>query len=216
MAQIEELIKDAKAQRSILMSFCVSITFFERELLDALQQNGAGQVAVFIGEGDYVSSLADFSQSAGLRYRICPIRLNGPHQAFHPKLYFSASHDKLELVVASANLTPSGFRSNLEIVDRLALSVDKHSDARAFRQYGEMLRSLVSLDPTLPFSATQALHGAADEILKRLSDQVDESGPNFLHSIDEPLFPQLAGLVEPEASERLCPFRRSLIRRARL
>jgi hypothetical protein len=199
MVQIEELIKQAKAQRSILMSFCASITFFERELLDAIQQNGAGQVTIFIGEADYVSSLADFSQSAGIRYRICPIRLNDPHQAFHPKLYFSASHDKMDLVVASANLTPSGFRSNLEIVDRLAFSADEHSDARAFRQYGNMLSSLVSLDPTLPSSAAQALNGAADEISKRLSDQVDESGPHFLHSVDEPLLNQLASLVNPEA-----------------
>jgi len=42
-----------------------------------------------------------------------------------------------------------------------------------------MLSSLVSLDPTLPSSAAQALNGAADEISKRLSDQVDESGPHF-------------------------------------
>jgi hypothetical protein len=52
-----------------------------------------------------------------------------PLANFHPKLYLLSSPLRTELLVASANLTPSGFESNPEIVDRLVISAGERDNA---------------------------------------------------------------------------------------
>ena len=105
--------------------------------------------------------------------------------------------------MASANLTPSGFRSNLEVVDQLCLSDADRSDARAFAQYGQMLRSVVALDSQLSPAVVQILEKSADEIVKRVGEPENDEGPHFLHTIDKPLLSQLATIVKPQTIDEI-------------
>jgi hypothetical protein len=203
VVKLEELIESAKAESSLLMSYCASLPFFEQNILDHLQRAGAGRVTILLDEEDYHASLSDFVTSAGIRYRIQPIRLAHPNANFHPKLYFLVTPTTARLLVASANLTPSGFRSNLEVVDQLSLSDAERSDARAFAQYGEMLRSIVKLDSQLPPAVVQILEKSAADILKRVGDVGNDRGPQFLHSIDKPLLSQLAAIVKPPTIDEI-------------
>jgi hypothetical protein len=122
MVELENQIKSVKAERSLLMSYCTSLSFFEREILPHLQQAGAGRVTMLIDENEYQESFVDFATGVGVRYRLCPVRLPISAKRFHPKLYLLMTPKMAKLLVASANLTPSGIRGNAEIVDQLTLS----------------------------------------------------------------------------------------------
>src|SRR5260370_18375142 len=104
------------------MSYCVGLPFFEQDVLPHLQETGEGRVSVLSSEGEYENSFSDFVTGDGIRYRFNPIRLPNQNSIFHPKLYLQFNSKEARLLVASANLTPSGFRANLEIVDELNLS----------------------------------------------------------------------------------------------
>ena len=197
MIKLEERFESAKAESSLLMSYCSSLPFLEQNVLDHLQRAGAGRVTILVDEGDYHASLSDYVRAAGVRYRLHPVRLPHPKANFHPKLYLLLTRTNVRLLVASANLTPSGFRSNLEIVDELSLSDDDRADARAFAQYGRMLNSLIALDSDLSRAVVRVLQIFVDEIERRVGKQVSEAGPRLLHSIDEPLLSQLVATVPP-------------------
>ena len=121
-----------------------------------------------------------------------------PHGAFHPKLYLQFKRKEARLLVASANLPPSGFRANLEIVDELTLNENGQGDSRAFGQFAEMLRSLTQLDQRLPKAITRELREIADMLSGWIGNNPTyEANPHFLHSIEEPLLRQLIQLVPP-------------------
>jgi hypothetical protein len=199
MIDLEQAVSSAKPESSLLMSYCASLSFFERDLLPYLQQAGAGSVTVLLDETEYDSTFSDFAQSVGIRYQLHPVRLPHPAANFHPKLYLLNTPETATLLVASANLTPSGFRSNLEVVDQLTLSPTRLDDASAFGQYVQMLRILPTLDKRLPEPVVEELASIASNLEKRGAvAQPTEEGPWFLHTLVEPLMPQLVRLIPPK------------------
>ena len=199
MIDIEQTIASAKPESSLLMSYCASLSFFERDLLPYLQQAGAGSVTVLLDEAEYDATFSDLAQSVGIRYHLHPVRLPHPAANFHPKLYLLNTPDTATLLVASANLTPSGFRSNLEVVDQLILSETQLDDASAFGQYVQMLRILPTLDQRLPETLVEELASIATRLEHRgATAQSSARGPWFLHTALEPLMPQLVRLVPPK------------------
>lgn len=198
MIDLTERFRSFKAERALLMSYCVSLPFFEQDVLPYLQEAGEGRVTVLLTESEYQSSFADFVMGAGIRYRFNAVRLPIPSSNFHPKLYLLLKPKEARLLVASANLTPSGFRTNLEIVDELTLSDSGQGDLQAFGQFALMLRSLAKLDPRLAKPVIRELNEIGD-MLRRWIDSgpTYRAGPHFLHSIEEPLLKQLLHLVPP-------------------
>jgi hypothetical protein len=198
MIALEEIVSLVKPESSLLMSYCANLSFFERDLLPHLQRVGAGTVTVLLDEAEYDSTFADLAKSVGIRYQLRPVRL--PHRAanFHPKLYLLNTSETATLLVASANLTPSGFRSNLEVVDQLTLSPARIEDASAFGQYAQMLRILPTLDKRLPEPVKKDLINFASDLERRGAvAHISEKGPWFLHTVAEALLPQLLRLVPP-------------------
>ena len=118
---------------ALLTAYCVSLTYFEAEVYAALQRGGAGRVTLLVDQRDYESSFSEILalHGLGIDYRVQPVRLPNPQAAFHPKLYLTRDAATATLLVASANLTPSGFRRNAEIVDRLVLGT-RRENAGAF------------------------------------------------------------------------------------
>ncbi len=196
MINVAKQIESTRPSRSLFMSYCASLPFFEREILPHLQQVGDGRVTVLVDEAQYQASFSDFVRGAGTRYRFHPVRL--PHKSanFHPKLYLLLNGPRADLLVASANLTPSGFRANAEIIDQLTLSKENQEDAPAIAQYVRMLRLLPSLDRHLPVAVVEELHKFASD-LEALGATQKETlvGPWFLHSVEEALLPQLVQLI---------------------
>ena len=103
---------------ALLTAYCVSLTYFEAEVYTVLHRGGTGRVTVLVDQRDYESSFSEILalRGLGIDYRVQAVRLPSPHAAFHPKLYLTRDAATATLLVASANLTPSGFRRNAEIV----------------------------------------------------------------------------------------------------
>jgi hypothetical protein len=150
MINIAKQVEASTPSRSLLMTYCANLPFFERDILPYLQQVGDGRVTVLLDCAQYDASFSDYVRGAGTRYRLHPVRLPQKSANFHPKLYLLMGGSKVDLLVGSANLTPSGFGSNAEIIDQLTLSKEHQEDAAAIAQYAAMLRLLPALDPRLP------------------------------------------------------------------
>jgi hypothetical protein len=74
--------------------------------------------------------------------------------------------------VGSANLTPSGFGTNAEIIDQLTLSKERQEHAPAMAQYVPMLRLLPTLDPHLPEQVVLEIQKIATDLkLSELREQ---------------------------------------------
>src|SRR5262249_17942326 len=129
------------------------------------------------------------------RYGLYPVRTGRLNRKFHPKAYLLLKQDEALLLIASANLTPSGFQTNLEIVDELKITEDGSGDSRAFHQFGQMLRSLARLGTYAPNNLIGELKSITDSLDRRLSN--DLAGPHLLHSVDEPLLDQVLRLAPP-------------------
>jgi hypothetical protein len=211
--EAEFLSSELLAERSLLLCFEASLPYFERALLPGLQRAGAGAVTLLVDHRDLAQSHADLAAvtRVGVDYTIRGIRLPGSHAASHAKLYLLLGRRGARLLVASANLTPSGARTNLEVIDRLALGVDGSGDRAGFTSYLELLAALPRLDITLPPDACRALARASASLRDWLAaDGAAHDGePELLHSAERPLLPQLTERVPAdEVSEivALSPF----------
>lgn len=199
LASLEAWITAAKGERSLLMAFCGDLAYFERVLLPHLQQEGEAAVTVLLDRSQYEACFADLAgiSGTGLQYQLHPVRLPSVHAAFHPKLYCLCRPGVATLIVASANLTFYGARTNAEIVDRLVLEGEGKGDVAAFQSYLGLLELLPSLDETLPPSARRAIQAQADMIRSLLESGVPMSdvGPLLLHNAATPLLTQVAAHV---------------------
>ena len=204
MINLEAEITRLQPERSLLFCYTASLLHFELFLLDKLQQEGAGQVTLVVDRHAYELTFAERTavRGAGLDYQFAAIHLPGQYAAFHPKLYLFFHAAGASLFVASANLTLPGCRTNVEIVDRLALGAHGEGDTRAFGSFAEYLEGLVLLDPGLPERIQSEILEAAQWIRQRIS-QAPESGPHLLHTIERPLLDQLAALVPKEEVEEI-------------
>jgi HKD family nuclease len=193
MIALERHIEEEQPERSLLMSYCSSLSFFEQSLLPRLQASGDGAVTVLVDAADYEDSFSDAIEGAGVDYTLEPVRLS---RRFHPKLYLFTKSDTASLFVASANLTKSGFRANAEIVDRLVVSPEATGDARALLQYAELLELLPKL--YAHFSKTvQNEFGRAANFIRRVTKSIEvrTGGPLFLHNATTPLLDQIMSLI---------------------
>ena len=165
-------MESCKPARSLLMTYCASLSFFEQDVLPYLQQVGDGSVTVLLDDTQYDASFSDLVRGAGTRYRLHPVRLPNKASNFHPKLYLLMDGTRIDLLVGSANLTPSGFRANAEIIDRLSLSQERRDDCAAISQYASMLRLLPSLDPCLPDHVCQQIEEIAGHLGQLVANEV--------------------------------------------
>src|SRR5208282_2043785 len=196
MIALERHIEAEQPHRSLLMSYCSGLSFFEHFILSRLQTAGDGAVTVLVDAADYENSFSDAIERAGIDYRLEPVRLS---RRFHPKLYLFTKSDTATLFVASANLTKSGFRRNAEIVDRLVVSPKLVGDARALLQYAELLESLSALYAHFSKSVQYELARTV-EFIRHLThnaqvETVGPVGPLFLHNATTPLLHQVMSFI---------------------
>lgn len=189
--EFERQLHEARPEHSLLMCYGSSLGFFENRLLDSLQAEGAGEVILLLDAHQFADTFSERTavQHAGQRYRVHPVPSHGS-SAFHPKLYLARHKEQAALWVASANLTLSGLRDNVEIVDRVKLSPDGSGDSRAFQAYCEFL-GLVAESFSLSAAAEEVLQQNRKSLNGWLPDRIPDTGPEFLHSLQAPLLQQL-------------------------
>lgn len=193
MVELERHIEAQQPERSLLMSYCSSLAFFEYALLPRLQSSGDGAVTVFVDAADYENSFSDAIEGAGVDYALEPVHLP---RRFHPKLYLFTKADTATLFVASANLTKSGFRANAEVVDQLVVSPKATADALALLQYADLLELLCNRYAHFSKSAQHEL-GRAASFIRRVTQGAKNGpgGPLFLHNAVTPLLQQIIELI---------------------
>lgn len=98
---------------ALMTTFNFEIDFFERFVLNQLYDNNIRKISVFVDAKELNKSILKVDSSyIGKRYFVTPIEMNS---SFHPKVFLLLGDKKARLIVGSANLTRSGFKSNNEI-----------------------------------------------------------------------------------------------------
>jgi hypothetical protein len=196
----------APPEHVVAFAFEANLPFAEHELLDRLHREGARHLTLLVGASDYTEGFAEFAATrhAGIFYAIHRVRLPSSYAAFHPKLYLLAWHDTARLLVASANLTPTGFRSNLEVVDDLRMSTDEPGDVEAFREYAALLDAIPDIDSHLNPRVAARLRAASASI-RELAGRCRQRPERvaLLHSAFFPLVSQLREIVAGATIKRL-------------
>ena len=97
--------------------------------------------------GAYAGVLVDHTQAGvdhSLRWDVLPVRISGGKQ--HAKLSLLAWTRHVRMIVASANLTEAGYRSNREVAIALDIT-PKRADVRQVEASVEFLRCLLAFVP---------------------------------------------------------------------
>ncbi len=183
---------DGSYSSAILTTFTIDLAFVDHWLLPRLSRCGVRNVVVFCDQSQLADQLSlGGSRKAGQHYHLAPIAAKG---AFHPKLIYLSGPDGERLCVSSANLTAAGQLRNVESAVVLESSCDDHG--RAILQAREFLRELSARQPS--HVAEAILSGAQHEA----DLQPEDTGPIFLHNLQQPLIDQLPG----EANRGTAPY----------
>ena len=69
MINVAKQVEASTPSRSLLMTYCASLPFFERDILPYLQQVGDGRVTVLLDYSQYEASFSDFVSAGTLSPR---------------------------------------------------------------------------------------------------------------------------------------------------
>jgi hypothetical protein len=198
---------DFLAEHSLLLSYQAALPHFERAVLPGLQRGGAGSVVVLVDRADYQASFANASavSRVGVDYAFEGLKLPGRSARFHGKCFLLLKPHAARLYIGSANLTATGLRTNLEIVDRLTVIRDPHrlqGDVSVMRTFSDLLGLLLEVSPTTNAAALRRLAVAQAKLDALLDDPdaaVDDTSVVLLHTISHSLLGQITRQI-PTAS----------------
>ena len=176
---------------ALMTTFNFDVSFFERSILNRLYENNVKKVSLFVDSYELNKALSEIDYtSMGKKYVVNPIEMK---EAFHPKLILLLGQASAKLVVASANITVSGYLRNGEIFNVFDYD-DKHpenlkvinSAIRFFEQLNDSDRS---------FNQDKALF---DEIkgLVYYGKTSENSELHLLHNLNESILTQVEKIVD--------------------
>lgn len=203
---------DFVSERSLLLSFEASLPRVERGFIGGLQRAGAGKVTIIVDESDYQQSFADATAAVRVNvdYSFLHARVKTGHGRFHPKCYLLLKSGAARLFVASANLTSTGLRTNLEIVDRLDLATDDAGRVRGnveafhlFVGFLERLPTVVHLSATAEEDLQAARSDLATLLEHSVVDTPGQQDVAFLGTLDRALLSQVQERIPADAVRRI-------------
>jgi hypothetical protein len=179
-------------RRALLLAFEASLPFVERAILPLLKEVGPDSIDIIIDEIDYQNGRLESSAVnwAGVTYRVHPVRLRRG-RFFHPKLCLLPHDNGAHVIVGSGNLTPGGWRFNLELIDYLHITEPSAASD-----------GLVSLLEALPTELIGASHRLLSRLerelagLQRFASSGSSEDPLILHNIEQSLLGQLDRRVD--------------------
>ena len=174
---------------ALMTTFNFDVNFFERSILNRLYENNVKKVSLFVDSYELNKALSEIDHtSIGKKYIVNPIEMK---EAFHPKLILLLGQASAKLVVASANITVSGYLKNGEIFNVFDYD-DKHpenlkvinSAIRFFEQLNDRsfnqdkalfdeIKGLVYYGKTSENSELYLLHNLNESILSQVEKIVD-------------------------------------------
>ena len=110
---LDVLRKSKKYDIALMTTFNFEISFFERNVLNKLYDNGIRKVSLFVDNKEYLKAIEETELSyIGKRYIVTPVIMNS---SFHPKVILLLGKTKARLIVGSWNLTTNGYFINNEV-----------------------------------------------------------------------------------------------------
>lgn len=195
----EEITRSLKGyQMAVFTSFNFEVEFFERAILGRLMDGGARKISLFIDRGEFEKALDCMSGrmpnlGLGSKYVVSPVDLNG---AFHPKMVLLLGEKKARLIVASANITTTGYKRNHEVFNVIEYS---ESDTRYQDVIVEAISYILQID--------KASYGLDSQMIKELTrfPYYSKATPNderhFLGNSDAPMIDQMIRLLPTSVDE---------------
>lgn len=174
---------------ALMTTFNFDVSFFERSILNRLYENNVKKVSLFVDSYELNKALSEIDYtSIGKKYVVNPIEMN---EAFHPKLILLLGQASAKLIVASANITVSGYLKNGEIFNVFEYD-DKHPEN--LKVIGSAISFFEQLNE-LSFQQDKALF---DEIkgLVYYGKTSENSELHLLHNLEKPILSQVEGIVE--------------------
>lgn len=174
---------------ALMTTFNFDVSFFERSILNRLYENNVKKVSLFADSYELNKALSEIDYtSIGKKYIVNPIEMK---EAFHPKLILLLGQAAAKLVVASANITVSGYLKNGEIFNVFDYD-DKHPEN--LKVVNSAIRFFEQLNDR-SFNQDKALF---DEIkdLVYYGKTSENSELHLLHNLDESILTQVEKIVD--------------------
>ena len=190
-----ELIVNAKGYKvALLTTFNFNIDFFEKTMLNRLFDNNVRTVTLFVDSVEFNTALSRaHASNLGKRYVVSPVFISG---AFHPKVVLLLGDKQARLIVASSNLTESGYEKNNEIYNVLDYTNEKPQNqdliVRAMDFFLNLRERSANLDKRILEDIT--LFGYYRRGLR-------SSERYFLTNLETNILTQVGAIIKEEVSE---------------
>ena len=202
----ERLLAGDDLRHVTLLSYTASLSHFEYAILPNLRTTDAGAISLVVDRGEYDQCFSETTavSGPGIHYTLHPVDLPNPKARFHPKLYILVGERAASIVVASANLTIYGCRSNFEVVDLLGLGASETPDRSAFRDCIGFLEAMSRLLPTGSDRIRQPLEDTQQALERLVTGTTGpDSGTRLLHTLQQPLIEQVVEQVPPDQVDEI-------------
>jgi hypothetical protein len=173
-ASIAEFLEAAPWKHALLMTYALSLSYFESEVLRPLLRVGCDDIWLIVDAEGYRASLLERrSVRVGQEYRLIPAAL--PNGLLHAQSIYLCNDDEDLLLVGSGNVTFGGHGKNAEVFEALVPA----SAANAFEDFASYLESFGSrpdirlgrgewIDDFAARARRAAARGQSDEPVVRL------------------------------------------------
>lgn len=173
---------------ALMTTFNFDVSFFERSILNRLYENNVKKVSLFVDSYELNKALSEIDYtSIGKKYIINPIEMK---EAFHPKLILLLGQASAKLVVASANITVSGYLRNGEIFNVFDYD-DKHPENL------KIINSAISFFEQLndrSFNQDKALFNEIKDLVY-YGKTSDNSELHLIYNLEESILTQVEQIV---------------------
>lgn len=173
---------------ALITTFNFDVNFFERSILNRLYENNVKKVSLFVDSYELNKALSEIdSTSMGKKYVVNPIEMR---EAFHPKIILLLGQASAKLVVASANITVSGYLRNGEIFNVFDYD-DKHPENL------KIINSAISFFEQLndrSFNQDKALFNEIKDLVY-YGKTSDNSELHLIYNLEESILTQVEQIV---------------------
>jgi HKD family nuclease len=193
---LHETLSRGSFDHALFSTFTFDPSFFEQHCLEKFKSlHTNANITIFIDRGVYETLLlddrAEKPKKANIRYLLHPVSLNG---AFHSKICLLVRRNKGRLIIGSANVTRNGITSNAEMV--AAFEYEKEKDETFKPLFGTVFKYFWELAQRFPTEAINSnLNHLVSDAPWLVETDSESSGPTFLHNLEEPILPQICGVV---------------------
>jgi hypothetical protein len=186
---LRELIASGKWTSALFTTYSLSLSFVEDVVYPAMRRT-ANSCAILADLVGYSASLSEAgAYGAGREYQVWPVQMR--KGIFHPKIMLLLNDEGVtRAAVSSGNLTLSGWGWNAEIVEPLLPG----RDSACFDGLLDFLESLRSTNER--FDCEFPHFGIHRDACRRAALVPGEGRSRFLHTVREPLAPQLFRLAK--------------------